>query len=38
MLDKGVQGSQIFFSDETKIEMGSYINDSYDCQKETKIN
>ena len=36
MLDKGVQGSQIFFSDETKIEMGSYINDSIRLSKENQ--
>ena len=36
MLKKGIKGRNIFFSDETKIDMGSYFNDSIRLTKENK--
>ena len=36
MLEKGITGGQIFFTDETKIEMGSYINDHIRLSKENQ--
>ena len=36
MLKKGIKGGNIFFSDETKIDMGSYFNDSIRLTKENK--
>ena len=36
MLEKGITGEQIFFTDETKIEMGSYINDHIRLSKENQ--
>ena len=36
MLDKGIKGGNIFFSDETKIDMGSYFNDYIRLTKENK--
>lgn len=36
MLERGIKGDQIFFTDETKIEMGSYINDHIRLSKENK--
>ena len=36
ILKKGIKGDQMFFTDETKIEMRSYINDSIRLTKESK--
>ena len=36
ILDKGIKGEQVFFTDETKIEMGSYINDHIRLSKENQ--
>ena len=36
ILDKGIKGEQVFFTDETKIEMSSYINDHIWLSKENK--
>ena len=36
ILKKGITGDQMFFIDETKIEMGPYINDSIRLTKESK--
>ena len=38
MLEKGISGQQILFTDETRIEMGSYIHDSIRLSKETTKN
>ena len=36
ILEKGIKGDQIFFSDETKIEMGAYVNDHIRLSKDSK--
>ena len=36
ILEKGIKGEQIFFTDETKIEMGSYVNDHIRLSKENQ--
>ena len=36
ILEKGIKGDQIFFTDETKIEMGAYINDHILFSKNSK--
>ena len=36
ILEKGIKGEQIFFTDETKIEMGSNINDHIRLSKENQ--
>ena len=36
ILKRGIRGDQIFFSDETKIEMGSYIHDYIRLSEENK--
>ena len=36
ILEKGIKGNQIFFSDETKIEMGAYVNDHIRLSKDSK--
>ena len=36
VLEKGIKGEQIFFTDETKIEMGSYINGHIQLSKENQ--
>ena len=36
ILDKGIKGEQIFFTDETKIEMGPYVNDHIRLSKDSK--
>ena len=38
MLEKGISGQQILFTDETRIEMGSFIHDSIRLSKETTKN
>ena len=38
MLEKGISGKQIQFTDETRIEMGSYIRDSIRLSKKTTKN
>ena len=36
ILDRGITGKQIFFTDETKIEMGSYLNDHIRLSKDNQ--
>ena len=36
ILDKGIKGEEIFFTDETKIELGSFINDHIRLSKENQ--
>ena len=36
ILNRGITGEQIFFSDETKIEMGSYVHDYIRLSEENK--
>ena len=36
ILKQNISGKNILFTDETKIEMGSYINDSIRLSEETK--
>ena len=36
ILDKGIKGEQIFFTDETNIEMGPYVNDHIRLSKDSK--
>ena len=36
ILEKGIKGDQIFFTDETKIEMGAYLNDHIRLSKDRK--
>ena len=36
MLEKGITGVQIFFSDETKFEIGSFINEHIRLSKENQ--
>ena len=36
ILEKGIKGEQIFFTDETKIEMGAYGNDHIRLSKDSK--
>ena len=36
ILEKGIKGEQIFFTDETKIEMGAYVNDHIRLSKNSK--
>ena len=38
ILEKEIKGEQIFFTDETKIEMGAYINDHIRLPKNSKKN
>lgn len=35
MLEKGITGESIIFTDETRIEIGSYIKDSIRLSKDT---
>ena len=37
MLEKEIDGSQIFFTDETQIQTGAYIKDSIRLSKENQI-
>ena len=36
ILEKGIKGDQLFFMDETKIEIGAYVNDHIRLSKENK--